>query len=278
MSEKSTVFISYSKHDQQFVDQLAKDLRAAGVRVWRDVDDIHPGENWEKMNMHAIQVSDAILHVISEYSAETDWLTEEIQAAHQRGAFVVAAACDEEGREKSGFLYFGIEIVDFIPYYSDYDYDRSLGELIKMLPDNVKQAEPMRIESGTAKGYAFISYAGEDTEFVDHLKEYLAGRGYAYWDYRESPRDYQSQLFLELESVILDAVATLSVISPDWKKSKWAVREFFFSEEARIPIFLLKARDPGPTLPLAGMLYIDFTQDRNAGFQKLDDELKRKGL
>src|SRR5687767_14658937 len=34
------VFICYSRKDSEFVDQLVADLKAAGVPIWRDLDDI----------------------------------------------------------------------------------------------------------------------------------------------------------------------------------------------------------------------------------------------
>jgi hypothetical protein len=83
---------------------------------------------------------------------------------------------------------------------------------------------------------------------------------------------------IELEGVIKDAAGTVSVISPNWKQSKITRKEFYFSEEVGTPVFLLKVRDPGPTLALSGLTFIDFTRDHAKGFAKLDKELKRRGL
>lgn len=44
------------------------------------------------------------------------------------------------------------------------------------------------------------------------------------------------------------------------------------------PVFLLKDKALGPTLAIAGLTYIDFTQDEAAAFAKLERELKRKHL
>jgi len=71
---------------------------------------------------------------------------------------------------------------------------------------------------------------------------------------------------------------TLSFVSPDWKLSRTAVKEYHFSTELGKPIFLLKVREPGPTLIIAGIPYIDFTKDRDSGFARLEKELTRKGL
>ena len=128
------------------------------------------------------------------------------------------------------------------------------------------------------KGYVFISYAETDLDFVEKLRSFLAANGYGYWDYNESERDYHSQLFLELEAVILNAAATLSVLSPAWKQSIWSVKEYLFSDEVGTPVFLLRAKELGPTLVIAGMPYIDFVVDPARGFDKLERELERKGL
>jgi hypothetical protein len=123
-----------------------------------------------------------------------------------------------------------------------------------------------------------LSYCDADTDFVSELREFLLMRGYAYWDYAESDRDYQAQLFLELEHVIQDAAATLSILSPSWKHSEWAVKEYIFSTEIGTPVFLLHAKRIGPTLVIAGVPYIDFVGSRPSGFKKLEHELNRKGL
>ena len=110
------------------------------------------------------------------------------------------------------------------------------------------------------------------------MRDFLEDRGYAYWDYQDSERNYQTQLPSELEGVMLNAAATICVLSPAWKESKWTQRELAFSEEIGVPVFLAKAREIGPTLAIAGKLYIDFTLNEEAGFAKLDNELRRKGL
>ena len=124
----------------------------------------------------------------------------------------------------------------------------------------------------------FISYAEEDLKFIEALRLFLEDHQYGYWDYGESDRDYHGQMFLELERIISEASATLAILTPDWKRSKWAYREYVFSEEIGTPIFLLRVKDMGPTLVVAGIPYIDFTKDVDQGFERLHHELKRKGL
>jgi hypothetical protein len=49
-------FISYVHEDSRKVDQLQRTLEAAGIRVWRDTDDLWPGEDWRA------KIRDAITH------------------------------------------------------------------------------------------------------------------------------------------------------------------------------------------------------------------------
>lgn len=47
-------FISYVHEDSDHVDVLQRALQAAGVRVWRDKDDLWPGDDWRMMISRAI--------------------------------------------------------------------------------------------------------------------------------------------------------------------------------------------------------------------------------
>ena len=99
---------------------------------------------------------------------------------------------------------------------------------------------PVAAPKPKSKGYVFISYADEDADFVVELKLFLKKQGYGYWDYRESERDYQVDYTLELEDIIKNAAGTLSVVSPNWKRSKTAFQELHYSREVKTPVFLLK--------------------------------------
>lgn len=141
----------------------------------------------------------------------------------------------------------------------------------------MKSDSPVKTLSAVNKGYAFLSYADEDRDFVKELKILLKKKKYAYWDYSDSDRDYRRQFSEELEQAIREAKATLSVISESWKKSNWAKKEYLFSEEVGVPVFLLKAKEIGPTLLTTGMTYIDFTAGIKKGSKLLKKNSKRTG-
>lgn len=55
-------FISYVREDSGRVDELHHALEAAGVRVWRDTEDLWPGQDWREMIRRAI-TSNALVFI-----------------------------------------------------------------------------------------------------------------------------------------------------------------------------------------------------------------------
>lgn len=268
------VYISYSHKDKPFVERLSHDLQAEGVSVWIDYQAIQPGEDWQSMIDQAIKGADAVLFVSSANSVMRAYITVEVGLAQANHIPVIVLVIDEDGLAKMPRSAQGLRRLDFRT-----NHDTALEILLAALPESVRASQAVTVpEQPQSKGYVFISYAEEDTAFVVQLREFLKERGYGYWDYQDSDRNYQTQLFLELEEVIQGAKATLSVLSPDWKRSSWAAKEMMFSNEVGTPVFLLMAREMGPTLVTAGIPYIDFTRDAEQGFARLDKELRRKGL
>jgi broad specificity phosphatase PhoE len=51
--EPKRVFVSYVHDDSAVVDQLCADLENAGVRTWRDIDELLPGDDWQ--NNHTVR-------------------------------------------------------------------------------------------------------------------------------------------------------------------------------------------------------------------------------
>jgi hypothetical protein len=49
------VFVSYVHDDSAVVDQLCADLENAGVRIWRDIDQLLPGDDWRLAIRRAIE-------------------------------------------------------------------------------------------------------------------------------------------------------------------------------------------------------------------------------
>lgn len=266
------VFISYSREDRSFVDRLSQDLRRGGVTTWQDTKEIAAGENWRLAIERSLREAPVLLYVASAHSVSSQWMSRELGAALRRGARIIPVILDDHGEQGLPTLLRDFQWVDFRNAY-----DEALVRLLVVLQP-LRSKWPVEQRKAQAKGYVFLSYAEEDASFADDIKKFLKQRDYGYWDYRESDRDYHADLYLELESVIQEAAATLSFLSPEWKRSRTAVKEYHFSQEVGVPVFLLRVRNPGPTLAVAGIPYIDFSEDHREGFERLDRELSRRGL
>ena len=71
------VFISYSRKDLTFVEQLALDLKGAGLEVWYDLSRLEGGERWRAEIQNAIKSSQYVIIVLSPDSVESVWVERE---------------------------------------------------------------------------------------------------------------------------------------------------------------------------------------------------------
>jgi hypothetical protein len=272
MMSEIYVFISYSRQDRSFVERLTANLREAGVRTWTDLENISAGQEWAKQIDRGLTEAAALIYVASKNSAQSRWMDAEYTAFLRKAGTVIPIIIDDEGPENLPPPLRQFQWADFRG-----PFDPALASLLNGIRE-LRSSSPIPTPKPKSKGYLFISYADEDAQFVADLKIFLKKQGYGYWDFRESQRDYQADYTLELENIIKNAAGTLSIVSPDWKRSRTALQELHFSREVQTPIFLLKLRDPGPTLAISGMTYIDFVNKRKDGFTQLDGEMRRKGL
>jgi hypothetical protein len=262
------VFIACASADRHFGERLARDLHESGIKTWTDTQNITAGDSVSDAISRGLDGADALIYVSSVNAARSHALLEELDSYLARpGGQVIPIDLDGSGMTSMPDALHRIHWLRF-----DGDYARSFDVLLRAL-ERVRGAAPVAEQPDQAKGYAFISYASEDAEFVLQLKEFLGQRGYAFWDFLQSQRDYQRDFTLELEERIAKAACALCVVSPDWKKSTTALQELHFAEEVRVPVFVLKARPLGPTLALAGRTFIDFTASRSDGFARLADAM-----
>lgn len=78
------IFISYSRQDATFVEQLRAALTSRGRSVWLDTSDIAPTSVWRQDIISAIEAASAVLFVIS-----PNWLASEVSQRELRYAIEV---------------------------------------------------------------------------------------------------------------------------------------------------------------------------------------------
>ena len=75
------VFISYSRKDISFVEQLVADLRNTGLDVWYDVSSLRGGSRWRIEIENAIKNSQFFIVVLSPDSMASEWVEREFLLA-----------------------------------------------------------------------------------------------------------------------------------------------------------------------------------------------------
>lgn len=76
------VFISYSRKDLSFVEQLVSDLKNEGFDVWYDVSGIAGGTQWRSEIENALKNSQYIIVVLSPDSIASEWVEREFLFAN----------------------------------------------------------------------------------------------------------------------------------------------------------------------------------------------------
>ena len=91
------VFISYSRNDRAFAEQLRNRIQALGANVWFDQAVIKPGENWEQALRKTLEDSDEVVLVVPEPgTAKANAAFFEAGAARALGKPVVAVLPRQE--------------------------------------------------------------------------------------------------------------------------------------------------------------------------------------
>ncbi len=75
------IFLSYAQADRRFAQKLASLLRNQGLDVWDPATDVLPGDNWGLKIGDALEMSDAVVVILSPDSAKSVWVQHEIQFA-----------------------------------------------------------------------------------------------------------------------------------------------------------------------------------------------------
>ena len=77
-------FISYSTRDQEFAERLHADLQNKGVRCWFAPKDLKIGDPIRQRIDEAIRLHEKLLLILSEHSAGSDWVREEVESCLER--------------------------------------------------------------------------------------------------------------------------------------------------------------------------------------------------
>lgn len=263
------IYLSYASGDSPFAEEFANRFRSIGYSVFTDAQ-LEPGTNFARRIEQEIESASCVVSLWTEQSGESEWVRAEATMGLD-GNKLVVVQCAPDARIALPF-----SMLDIIRYPAEWE---KLVTAVAQLVGRAPMVQPAPTpQAPRNRGFAFISSVAEDAHHKNALASFLGERGYGYWDYGSSKRQYDAHLFDEIEERIKESALALIIVSNDWKKSKWAFREFYFCEELKKPYFLLRFEPMEPTLAISGIPRIDLGPDLDQGLKMLGAELKAAGL
>lgn len=278
------VFISYCTEDEEKAFDICAYLERAGIQCWIAPRDIAPGNSFTDAIHTAIEDAAAMVVLLSPEANESKFLEFEVNFAVSDKVPIIPVLL--RSVVPSGRIRFLLDVRPLqwidnseVPWAVVLEQlAAALGSLRNVQP-SPKPIAPKAAGEG-AKGHVFISYSSKDLDFVLKVKDILKKRGYWYWDYNESDRDYHGALYRELEKRIETAKAFLCVVTDSWRESEWPASEYIYAKEAGVPVFIILAKRLSRPVPilLNQQTRIDMAEDFERGAAILEHELDKKGL
>jgi len=137
-TEKSGIFFSYARADEEFALKLAKSLRSAGANLWIDQLDIPVGARWDRAVTQALKIAKSVLVILSPAAVESDNVMDEVSFALDQKKLVVPVLyknCEVPLRLRR------VQYIDFTV-----DFDLALTRLLHAFSIELPPGEPQPVE------------------------------------------------------------------------------------------------------------------------------------
>ena len=129
---KPNIFLSYSRREVGFVDQLTSRLEEAGFQVWLDYRSLIPGTPWKEQIERGLDESDVILLVVSKESIASKYVELEWRRVIQ-----------EEGKRIVLSIFEAVDLPDVLEKYEWVDFrgnfEAGIKELVGQLESPVQE-------------------------------------------------------------------------------------------------------------------------------------------
>ena len=189
MAEPEDVFVSYSRQDNDKVQELTAKLRSAGVRMWMDVRNIDGAAMWGEEIVNAVAKSKVLLLLVSKSAVASQNVVKEVLLASEHKGHILPV--DLELTEIPVSLKYALAGIQHIEYFRG-DPDEHLKTIIRSLerigvtisvsndasPAPASHGPEPVIEGGALAVLPFdnISPDGQTDYFSDGLTEELIAR------------------------------------------------------------------------------------------------------
>ncbi|TEU10572.1 MAG: TIR domain-containing protein [Anaerolineales bacterium] len=135
---KHTVFISYSRKDIDAANQLAQDLKKAGLDTWWDISDLKGGDAWVRTIQAALKASKYCVVVLSPDAVESEWVEKEYTYAIGLGLKIIPILYK---KCEVPMALANIQYIDF----RGKKYERGLQELLIALEEDSRRPQKQEL-------------------------------------------------------------------------------------------------------------------------------------
>ena len=153
-----TVFISYNRKDEEFVDKLAKELILHNIPVWRDTWQLGLGDSITNSVQNALEKASFVCLVLSENALKSKWVEREITASLVR-------ELEEQRLSILPLVIDNCTLPLFLrdKLYADFrsDFDIGIKEIITAVADKYN------LLSGKITNEGTVTYFGTDVLLLD---------------------------------------------------------------------------------------------------------------
>ena len=129
-SARLKVFLSYSRRDSAFAEELVSALELVGFDAYLDKEDIAPGEPWEERLGNLIRLADTVVFVLSPASLASEHCTWEVDETARAGKRLVpillAEVPDKDVPER-------LRKLNYVLFSSGHSFSKGLGNLTRAL-------------------------------------------------------------------------------------------------------------------------------------------------
>lgn len=295
-----SVFISYSHHDQAWVDRLVRHLRVleheGALKVWVDDHRVNAGESWRKEIERAIETASVVVLVLSADFLSSEFIVKEeiphLLEKRSRGEAILMPIIFRpcSWQDVSWLRPLQVWPKNSVPLSEQDRVDETLATIVGEIRSNLEAVASSRkrarrtelvnslsrVESpgNLSRQKIFISRCEEDGDFGDLLKARLEAEGFSARvdeDCLGGGMDWR----VGLDQAILESSALIVVMTPEARKSEYVTFEWAFALGAGIPVIpvMLKPTQFHPRLET--LQFLDFTNRRARPWSELIEALRR---
>ena len=150
------LFISYKRQEEEFARQLSQTLKARGLAVWIDVDEIHAGDDWQDTIQEGLDQSDILILIVTPAAMESKQVSNEWKYFNREEKLIIPVI---RQNAKLHYQLASLQQVDF----ENRNYNEAVEQLIRRITRTTTQpsvatasiaSEPVLVSSPEAKQFA----------------------------------------------------------------------------------------------------------------------------